>query len=407
MSRRRRGDGTVYRRKEGRYEAACYVNTPLGIKRVRRYATTRQDAEAILVEMRNKNDSGLKMSSREERLGAYMDYWLLVVQSSIRRSTFASYESLVRLYLKPGLGNKYLTKLTVADAQTFIDNQLKAGQSRRNVQKMRVVLSAILKRAGQEERVPRNVARFVSMPTYKPKEVEPWSVDQLASFWSSAADHPYYPIYFLMGFYGLRRGEALGLSWSDIDIANNVIRLRRQAEYFNHTYSYAELKTEAGRRNLPLVNTTLAVLNNLKPTTTGPLPDLIFKTSNGLPIDPNNLRRTFKRISREAGLPIITLHHLRHTAATNFKNLGIPPRDVQTILGHAHISTTLQIYQHADINGKAEALQKYERQIDEVSASSRQIKPSDNKFSAEYIKINRGAPSLILAKDPRLMSPVL
>ena len=172
MGRRRRGDGTVYKRKEGRYEAACWVNTHQGIKRVRRYAATYKDAEAILVEMRNKNDTGLKMSSREERLGAYMDYWLMIVKPSIRRGTHSGYEAIIRLYLKPGLGNKYLTKLSVPDVQSFIDNQLRAGQSRRNVQKMRLVLSAVLGRAVYEERLQRNVARAVLPPAYKPKEAD-------------------------------------------------------------------------------------------------------------------------------------------------------------------------------------------------------------------------------------------
>lgn len=191
----------------------------------------------------------------------------------------------------------------------------------------------------------RNVAHSVKLPMYKPSEVEPWSLDQLATFLEAAADHPFFPVYFLMGFYGLRSGEALGISWSDIDTNNKVIRIHRQVEYANKSYAYAELKTDAGRRKLPLVETTLAVFSNLSPSTNGPLPDLVFKTPSGLPVDAGNLRKTFKRISKNAGLPIINPHHLRHTAATNLKNLGIAPRDVQSILGHAHISTTMQIYQ--------------------------------------------------------------
>lgn len=83
---------------------------------------------------------------------------------------------------------------------------------------MRIVLSAVLNHALYEERVIRNVAHSVKIPTYKPKEIEPWSIDQLASFLEATCNDRYYPIYFLMGFYGLRSGEALGISWSDIDI---------------------------------------------------------------------------------------------------------------------------------------------------------------------------------------------
>ncbi len=80
-----------------------------------------------------------------------------------------------------------------------MDNQLRAGQSRRNVQKMRVVLSAILSNAMAEERIVRNVARSVKLPAYKPKEVIPWDVDQLATFLRAAADHPILSNLFLNG----------------------------------------------------------------------------------------------------------------------------------------------------------------------------------------------------------------
>jgi len=395
MSRRARGNGTVYRRKEGRYEAACYVNTPQGIKRVRRYAKTLSEAESILVELRSKNNSGILSSTKEEKLGDYMDYWLLTVKSSIRRRTFISYETTIRLYLKPGLGNKRLTKLTVAEAQLFMNNQGRVGQSHRNLQKMRIVLSAVLTHALYEERVIRNVAHSVKIPTYKPKEIEPWSIDQLASFLEATCNDRYYPIYFLMGFYGLRSGEALGISWSDIDINKKVIRIRRQVDYVNGSYEYSELKTQAGRRDLPIVGMTQDVLDNLSPTLNGPLPDLVFKTPSGLPIDAGNMRKTFKRLSRQAGLPVINPHHLRHTAATNLKNLNIAPKDVQMILGHAHISTTMQIYQHSDMTGRSDAFEKYELQIAEKNASSRQVKPSNEKVIAQNNDSYSGTPDWI------------
>src|SRR5579884_2147860 len=145
--RRRRGEGTICKRKDGRFEAAAYVATPLGNRRVRRYAATRAEAEALLVELRNKDRQGLVTSTRERRLGDYLDYWLTVVKPTVRQGTYVSYEATVRLYLKPGLGHKYLTKLSVSDVQTHLDAQLRAGASRRTIQKQRLVLSAALKRA--------------------------------------------------------------------------------------------------------------------------------------------------------------------------------------------------------------------------------------------------------------------
>jgi len=395
MSRRSRGNGTVYKRKEGRYEAACWVNTPEGIKRVRRYAKTLKEAESILVELRQKHDNGILSSTKEEKLGDYMDYWLLSVKASIRRRTYISYETTIRLYLKPGLGNKRLTKLSVAEAQLFVNNQVRLGQSHRNIQKMRIVLSAVLSHALFEERVLRNVAHYLKIPSYKPKEIQPWTLNQLTDFLTASRSSPYYPIFFLMGFYGMRSGEALGISWSDIDSDKKVIRIRKQVDYVGKTYIYADLKTKAGLRDLPIVDMVEKVFENLSQTSNGPLPDLIFKTPNGLPIDAGNMRRRFKRLSLDAGLPVINPHHLRHTAATNLKNLGIAPKDVQMILGHAHISTTMQIYQHSDMNGRSEAFEKYEIQIAEKTASSRQIKPSNVKTIVLNNGIYSGTPDWI------------
>ena len=407
MTRRRRGNGTVYKRKEGRYEAACYVNTPYGIKRVRRYAKTLSEAESILVDLRLKNDSGILSSTREEKLGDYMDYWLQSVKSTIRRRTHTSYETTIRLYLRPGLGNKRLTKLTVAEVQLFLNNEGRKGQSVRNLQKMRIVLSAVLNHALFEERVIRNVARSVKIPTYRPKEVVPWNTDQLAQFLRFSSGDSYYAIYLLMGFYGLRGGEALGISWGDIDTDKNIIRIRRQVEFVDGRYVYAELKTNAGRRDLPIVGIIKDILDDLSHTEHGPLPDLLFKTPNGLPVDPANMRRKFKRLSLDAGLPIISPHHLRHTAATNLKDLGIAPKDAQMILGHAHISTTMQIYQHSNMSGRSEALERYELEIAEKSMISRQIKPSNEKAAVQNSDSCSGTPDWVRTSDLRLRSPLL
>jgi len=405
--RRTKGEGTITKRKDGRFEAAAYVNTTEGIKRVRRYAKTRAEAEAILVDLRKKSANGLLSSSKEARLGEYLDYWLLVIKSRVRPRTFDTYESTVRLYLKPGLGKKYLTRLSVSDVQMFLDSHSRAGQSNRNILKMRIVLSGVLNRALQEERIIRNVAQVVKTPTYKPKEIIPWNLNQLGVFLEHANGHKFYPIFVIMSLYGLRTGEAIGLSWSDIDIENNVIHVRRQVQRLNGVYDYVDVKTRAGRRDLPLLDAAYEVLASIKHANAGPLPDLVFKTSNGTPIDNDRLREAFQHLSKEAGVPVITLHNLRHAAATNLKNLGIPARDVQAILGHANISTTLQIYQHANIEEKSKALGQYEQQLVGVSGYSRQIKPSSDINTQNNIEINTGTPSRVRTCDLRLRSPLL
>lgn len=405
--KRRRGEGTVCKRKDGRFEAAAYVHTPTGIRRVRRYAATRTEAEAILVELRNKNKSGLLSNTREQKLGDYLDYWLTITKSKLRPNTHAGYESIVRLYLKPGLGNKCLAKLSVADVQSHIQSQLKLGASNRTIQKQRLVLSTALKRAEHEEIISRNVARLVEIPQYRPKEITPWNANQLRIFLDFASNDPLYPIFVLLSLYGLRTSEALGLSWHNIDFDNKVIQIRQQLQYSDKSFHYSDLKTQAGRRDLPLLDITHNVLQNIPQTDSGPLPDLIFKTVNGNPIDRRNLLRSFKRISKQAGLPLIRMHDLRHTAATILKDIGVQARDTQLILGHANITTTQQIYQHLGVKERGLILERYEQKLVSISASSRQLQPSSNIMEQEISKNNFGSSRLIQATNPRLMSPAL
>jgi integrase len=405
--RRRRGEGTVTKRKDGRFEVAAYVDTPTGARRVRRYTATRVEAEALLVDLRRKNQNGLLTDTRERKVGDYLDHWLATAKLALRPSTYVYYESIVRVHLKPWLGQKYLTKLTVADVQSYLDGQLNLGKSVRTIQKERLVLSAALKRAAHEELVIRNVASLTRIPKYSPKEVVPWNLQQLRVFLDHAGTDPFYPIFVLLAMYGLRTSEALGLSWSDIDVGNNVIHVRQQLQYHENNYYYADLKTQAGRRELPLLNMVNEVLKNVTRSDAGPLPDLVFKTSTGMPVDRGNLRRSFQRISRNAGLPVITLHHLRHTAATNLKNLGIPARDTQLILGHAHITTTQQIYQHSGMEERQLALERYEEQFVSESVCSRQIKPSGHLNAQIMANNNSGRGELVRVTNLRLMSPVL
>ena len=405
--KRRRGEGTVCKRKDGRFEAAAYVHTPTGIRRVRRYAATRTEAEVILVELRNKNRSGLLTSTREQKLGDYLDYWLESTKSTRRPTTHLGYESTVRIYLKPGLGKKGLVKLNVADVQSFFDNQIKLGASVRTVQKQRIVLSAALKRAQQEEILTRNVARLVKPLKYRPKEIVPWNLNQLNIFLDYASNEPFYPIFVLLSLYGIRTSEALGLSWHNVDFDNKIIQVRQQLQYYDKSFHYSDLKTQAGRRELPMSDSIRTLLQNVPRTNNGLLPDLIFKTINNNPIDRRNLLRSFQRLSKNAGLPIIALHHLRHTAATNLKNLGIPARDTQLILGHAHITTTQQIYQHSGIEDRILIFEQYEQKLVSISTSSRQFQPSSDINEQEISKNNFGSGMLIQAPNLRLMSPAL
>jgi integrase len=412
------GEGTIYRRQDGRYEVALRSLTTAGTyKRIRKYARTRAEADELLTELKRQVQQGVPVPDKTWRLDEFLTYWLeSVVKRNRRPSTYSQYEVVIRKYLAPGLGRHQLTRLSVAIVQQFLNVQLDAGASVRQVQLMRAILSSALTRARREELVSRNVAQLVELPMYERPDRNPWSADEAIRFTQAAEGDPLYPAFVLLGLYGLRRGEVLGLRWCDVDLPSRELRIRQQLQRIHKLLYEGPVKTRAGKRTLPLVNQAVAALRErfdaqvaarqaAGDTWRGsPMGEgLIFTTRSGLPIEPRNLARSFQHICERAGVRHIRLHDIRHTTATLLKKLGVPPRDVQMILGHSRISTTLELYEHGDMEDSMAAIEQVEALLSrgqngagsslrgrQVAQFSRQIKPSGQVFLAQKWPNNSG-----------------
>jgi integrase len=159
----------------------------------------------------------------------------------------------------------------------------------------------------------------------------------------------------------------LGLRWHDVDQEDNEVHVRQQIQRVNGELRIGPVKTAAGRRDLPLLalaSEALAIRSNAQAADRSELgrawqdTGLIFTTKTGRPIEPRNLVRSFQRICSAHGLRVIKVHHLRHTTATLLKNLGVPARDAQLILGHSRLALTQEIYTHEDRQAQHDALTK-------------------------------------------------
>jgi integrase len=368
-SRRVNGDGSITRRADGRWMGRFYAWTGAGTrKRVTVYGKTRQQAADNMRSAQERNSQGIPVPDRSWKLSDWLDYWLEnVVAANRRPATYDLYEATVRLYLKPALGSASLTRLSATRVQVFLNSQLAAEQSVRRVQIMRTVLSSALTRAMREELVMRNVARLAELPGWERQPITPWSAEEARAFLVAAADDPLYPAFLLLLLYGLRRGEVLGLRWVDVDQENNEIHIRQQIHRANGELRIGPVKTSAGRRDLPLLtfaSEALTIRLDVQAADHAGLgrawqdTGLIFTTKTGRPIEPRNLVRSFQRICSAHGLRVIKVHHLRHTTATLLKNLGVPARDAQLILGHSRMAVTQEIYTHEDRQAKLDALTK-------------------------------------------------
>jgi integrase len=399
--RRVNGEGTTYRRKDGRYEAAAYLlTTGGGRKRIRVYGKTWQEAHDKLAAETAMAQAGVPVPDRHVKLGAYLDYWLeQFVKINLRPKTYEQYEIAVRLYLKPGLGARPISGLSVPMVQTFLTGLLAEGHSVRKVQIVRTTLSAALTCAGREELLIRNVARQVKLPAWERAEIQPWSVDEATRFLKAAEGHLLYPAFVLLLFYGIRRGEVLGLRWRDIDRTQDVMHIRQQLQRIGRTLTLGPVKTKAGQRDLPLLGSVgkallvhqqrqAAVRTDLATWAgSGDDQELVFTTSVGTPIEPRNFVRSFWGICNAHGIRVIKLHHLRHTTATLLKDLGVPARDAQLILGHASPWMTEQIYQHDDMTSRTGALTKIESLFTHALESESERCRQDSRQKTSVVEI--------------------
>lgn len=365
--RRLNGEGSLTRRADGRWMGRFYAWTTTGTrKRITVYGRTRKEATEKMREAQEHNRQGVPVPDRTWKLADWLDHWLEnVVTPNRRPATYRLYEMTVRLYLKPGLGSHPLNRLSASRVQAFFNDQLNAGRSVRTVQVMRTVLSSALSRAMREELVVRNVARLAELPTWERKPITPWSAAEARAFLDVAKKDSLYPAFVLLLVYGLRRGEVLGLRWRDIDEEDGEIRIRQQVQRVKGELRFYPVKTAAGRRDLPLLPIAQSMLDLRHQAQAADRKELgrawqdnglIFTTKTGRPVEPRNLVRSFHRICDTHKLRDIKVHHLRHTTATLLKNLGVPARDAQIILGHSRLAVTLEIYTHEDRQAQRQAL---------------------------------------------------
>jgi integrase len=305
-------------------------------------------------------DKGTPVFHSKGTTGSYLEHWLkFVAPTQIRDTTLQLYTSIIRTHLIPRLGNIPLTQLKPDHIRTMLTAMKKSEVGDRTAQQARNILSAALRDAMAEGTLHRNVARLVPAPKYESKERKHWTKEQVAQFFEAAKPHRYYVTFLLLLSYGLRRGEVLGLSLKNLDFENGLIKIRQTLQLINGKVVIGPLKTKASKRDLPMLPFIKAALLECLRTAEQYDDGLLFHTSAGKPVCPTSLIKMFKRLARQAGLPPISVHEARHTAATLLYRAWRNPKDVSTIMGHEETQITENIYVHSDIENMSKAMAAY------------------------------------------------
>ncbi|MGV9679313.1 tyrosine-type recombinase/integrase [Nocardia sp. NPDC003482] len=416
MTRRGRGEGSIYLRKDGRWEGAAYLPTASGkLRRVRVYGKTRKETSEKLTLQLADAKRGIPIPERSWTVRSYLDYFIQeVAPKTLRPATISGYSNVIERQLKPMLGPRPLTQLTVTGLQQVFDGEIAGGMTVPTAMQAKLVLSAALTRAMREDLVVRNVARLIVLPHHDRKEIEPWSADEASRFLMAARSEELYPLFLMLTLYGMRKGEILGLQWSDIDWDRDAFRIRQQRQVIRGRMHVGPVKTAKGKRRLPLLTFVRQALNQYqtaiddRPSRANP-GRFIFVTESGEPLPQSQLYKTFSDIRKRAGVRRIRIHDLRHTAATLLKNYRVPDRDIQLILGHSRISITQEIYQHGDSETQHHALSRLEDRlllgVDDRD-SSRQVQPSKRVLEAATTPLRQGRAGVADALENMLSTKI-
>jgi integrase len=259
------------------------------------------------------------------------------------------------MHILPSHGNKRLTELTVSDVDKLLSQKADSGLSASTVRRIRAVLAQCLDQAIRWELVRRNVASLSRSPKMVRHEGRTLSPDQARHLLETLKGHHNEALYALMLSTGLRRGEALGLLWTDFDRDTGILRISRQLKREGTSLVTTDTKTSLSRRAVNLPEEMLRALLDHERRQRAAKENLgsswvssgyIFTSSIGTPIDPRNLYREFQTVCRSAGLGDWHPHELRHSAASLMLAQGVKIQVVSQVLGHSSIRMTADVYGH-------------------------------------------------------------
>lgn len=379
MSKRANGEGTIYQRKDGRWAGeVSYISQNGEERRKFFYGKSQQEILDKIKKFNAEVEGNRVIEPQKLKVGEWLLEWLeLYKKPHIRPKTYEQYEAIIRVHINPQIGKQKLQQLQSRHIQRIYHALANQKLSPRTIYLVHLVLRMALDQAVKERIIHENPVRATIPPKVKKKTAEVLSIEEQDAFLKALKGERLAPIFLFLITTGVRRGEALGLKWSDIvidmdgnmtaHIRRSVVRAKDPEGEFNTKLFIEDTKTEKSKREIPLLEFTAKVLKahkvqqnkeKLKAGSEWEDSGFVFSTRFGGVIEPSVLYREFRRILKKAGLEGVKIHTLRHTFATRLLELGTHPKVVQELLGHEDISTTLNIYSHVSPEIKRRAAEK-------------------------------------------------
>lgn len=372
--RRANGEGNIRKRKDGRWEGRYTAgHDPETGKQLFKNVLGKTQAE-----VKDKLNAALEELKRidvvvsdQMTTGEWLDTWLEhYAKPLMRATTYNNYETLIRLYIKPYVGEVKLNKLTTLQIQKLYNRLLTNGRfdrpeakdqpkglSGKTVRNIHTVIHSACEKAIMERILAVNPTKGCRLPKKDHTEMKVLPPEKLADFFREAKETGVFELYYLDLSTGLRRGELLGLKWSDIVFENRTLEVKRQIQRVNGVIQETAPKTRNAYRKILLPVEAVEILQQYREQQTLES-EYVFSSPTGGIMEPDCARKMLKRVLQRAGLDEMRFHDLRHTFATLALQNGVDVKTLSGILGHYSAGFTLDTYAHVTTQMQEDAANK-------------------------------------------------
>lgn len=319
----------------------------------------KKDAEAALRKILYEVDQNRYVEPSNEIFSSYIEHWFSShYQKRVKETTISSRMYMMRKHLirENPFSDKPISKVTTEDIDELYNIKIDQGYSTSTIRKIHQMLNKAFKQAAIWKRIATNPVINADPPSVKTEEMKIWSFNEINKFLAKCINTRHYITFLLAIYTGMRRGEILGLKWSDIDFDKKVIRVERQLAYIpKNKYILTTLKTKKSRRIIPISDNIVAALRTHKEqqqlwqSRLGKSYkdfDLVICKETGMPENPRNVLTDLKEAIESANVTSIRFHDIRHTHASILISEGVDIVKVSARLGHSNPKITYGIYAH-------------------------------------------------------------
>jgi len=364
VARRRNGEGTVFQRKDGRWQASIMVS---GTRRCVYGKTEREASQRLSALKKEVTIAGGLPNPGKLTVNDLLDRWLETIAPTLKPRTLSDYQHTCNKHIRPTLGKVRLARLDPNQIQSLYNKLHRAGKMR-TAQVVHARLNHAFKLAVLWRLLPENPCSRVLRPQYRAATKEVWTPAELAVFLDGAREHWLHPLWVTAIATGCRIGELLALTWEDIDWNADSLSISKTIQRIDGEYVVSSPKTQRSERTISLPQEAIAALKRqraqqaarqLKAGDKWENFGLVFTGRKGRPLCKTVAGQGLGRECERLSITRVNLHGLRHLHASLLLEQGLSVPQVSRRLGHANPAITLSIYAHVvrrDDRAAAEAI---------------------------------------------------